>query len=377
MPSIQEIERFKQVLNELGSEPAILAERSEEIEDLPPPEEGTAAEPDALFQPMDGGEREDGPAESGPASAAGREELEADGLSALDFESLFGEPAEAPLDTGAPASLPEEEPAAPESAPMASEPMASASRAQREASEPAPLPLPEDGTPETPAGPSGGREEAVERLPEDFELLDMPPPGEEPFETKALPFADLFPKEPGMAEAGGTAGTDAVGEGAVGEGAIGEGIDGEGRIGEGAGTDELPDFGEFPGAELPEGEETAPAGDETPAAGESFSDLFGLPQEAPAGGLKAEPAPDTGIDLGAGGEDVAEGGAEAGAGVGFSPEEWGLPEEFPADMGPGLDTEETRDTAGEEPGGKPPAAGPSDGEIAVSEDEFQIGRAHV
>jgi tetratricopeptide (TPR) repeat protein len=74
--------------------------------------------------------------------------------------------------------------------------------------------------------------------------------------------------------------------------------------------------------------------------------------------------------LGAGGEDVAEGGAEAGAGVGFSPEEWGLPEEFPADMGPGPDTEETRDTAGEEPGGKPPAAGPSDGEIAVSEDEF-------
>jgi hypothetical protein len=40
MPSLQEIERFKGILNSLGSEPEVLAERGEAIEDLPPPDAG-------------------------------------------------------------------------------------------------------------------------------------------------------------------------------------------------------------------------------------------------------------------------------------------------------------------------------------------------
>ena len=40
MPSLQDIERFKAVLNSLGSEEEILAERGESIEDLPPPASG-------------------------------------------------------------------------------------------------------------------------------------------------------------------------------------------------------------------------------------------------------------------------------------------------------------------------------------------------
>ena len=40
MPSLQEVEQFKNILNELGDEPEILAERDEEIEDVLPPEQG-------------------------------------------------------------------------------------------------------------------------------------------------------------------------------------------------------------------------------------------------------------------------------------------------------------------------------------------------
>jgi tetratricopeptide (TPR) repeat protein len=40
MPSLQEVEQFKSILNELGDEPEILAERDEEIEDIPPPDQG-------------------------------------------------------------------------------------------------------------------------------------------------------------------------------------------------------------------------------------------------------------------------------------------------------------------------------------------------
>ena len=61
MPDLDQINQFNQVLKELGSETEILAERSEEIEEIPPPsqelsedirelleqqgEEGSAGEP--------------------------------------------------------------------------------------------------------------------------------------------------------------------------------------------------------------------------------------------------------------------------------------------------------------------------------------------
>ncbi len=40
MPSLQNIEQFKEILNALGNEPQILAERGEALEDVKPPEEG-------------------------------------------------------------------------------------------------------------------------------------------------------------------------------------------------------------------------------------------------------------------------------------------------------------------------------------------------
>jgi len=40
MPSLEQIEQFKEVLNQLGDEPAILAERGESLEDVPAPETG-------------------------------------------------------------------------------------------------------------------------------------------------------------------------------------------------------------------------------------------------------------------------------------------------------------------------------------------------
>ncbi len=65
MPSLQEIDRFKAILNSLGSEPEILAERGEAIEDLPAPEAGPPDLSD-LFT----GEGQGGP--EAPAAPPGR-----------------------------------------------------------------------------------------------------------------------------------------------------------------------------------------------------------------------------------------------------------------------------------------------------------------
>ncbi len=51
MPTLQDIERFKEILNSLGSEPEILAARSEEIEEIFPPEQGLAADLSELLEP--------------------------------------------------------------------------------------------------------------------------------------------------------------------------------------------------------------------------------------------------------------------------------------------------------------------------------------
>ena len=54
MPSLQEVEQFKNFLNELGDEPEILAERDEEIEDVSPPEQGLPEGLSDLLEPPEG-----------------------------------------------------------------------------------------------------------------------------------------------------------------------------------------------------------------------------------------------------------------------------------------------------------------------------------
>ena len=100
MPSTEDIERFTQVLNSLGDEPAIRAARSETIEEVPAPGEEPAlpesGEIDSLGEGGSAGESEslqdifnslsalpeEAAPEPGPAGAAGE---------GLDFASLFGE----------------------------------------------------------------------------------------------------------------------------------------------------------------------------------------------------------------------------------------------------------------------------------------------
>jgi hypothetical protein len=81
MPSLQDIEKFKTQLNALGSEPEILAEHGEAIEDLSPPEQGPAPDLSDLFA-----RAEPAPGEAG-AEVAGEPGL---GEEELDFSSLFG-----------------------------------------------------------------------------------------------------------------------------------------------------------------------------------------------------------------------------------------------------------------------------------------------
>ncbi|TFG65356.1 MAG: tetratricopeptide repeat protein [Spirochaetales bacterium] len=52
MPALEDLEQFKAVLNTLGNEPAILEERGDKIEDVPPPEQGL---PDDLSALLDTG----------------------------------------------------------------------------------------------------------------------------------------------------------------------------------------------------------------------------------------------------------------------------------------------------------------------------------
>ena len=94
MPSLQEIERFKAILNSLGSEPELLAERGESIEDLPPPEAGPPDLSD-LFTGVTGESQpgletpEGTPAGRGPREA--KEAAAEPGEEDFDFSSLFGE----------------------------------------------------------------------------------------------------------------------------------------------------------------------------------------------------------------------------------------------------------------------------------------------
>ncbi len=187
MPSLQDIERFKTILNSLGSEPEILAERSEEIEDVPLPEEGLPAEISELFEaaagePVEEPEVEQIPAlevEGLPAEGLKKPEVEPGEIPAeqpleeLDFESLFGEEAAEEL------ALPEEVPEAPPAEEEVPEEVAEAPPAEEEL--PEEFALPEEAV-EAPAeeGPVEEAPPPEEMLPEEFALPEEAAEGEIP-----------------------------------------------------------------------------------------------------------------------------------------------------------------------------------------------------
>jgi len=126
MPSLQEIERFKAILNSLGSEPELLAERGESIEDLPPPEAGPPDLSDlftgATGESQPGLETQEGaPAVRGPREA--KEAAAEPGEEDFDFSSLFGEEGVEGLDSleMPPAAPPEGETSPEGEAPQGSE----------------------------------------------------------------------------------------------------------------------------------------------------------------------------------------------------------------------------------------------------------------
>ena len=92
MPSLQEVEQFKNILNEMGDEPEILAERDEEIEDVSPPEQGLPEGLSDLLETPEGEAAE-------PA------------VEAADFEAAGEQPAAPPAAEQAPfpAARPEQE----------------------------------------------------------------------------------------------------------------------------------------------------------------------------------------------------------------------------------------------------------------------------
>jgi len=84
MPSQQEVEQFKNLLNELGDEPEILAEREEEIEDIPPPEQGLPEGLSDLLETPEGAPEEPEVPVSAPAAAPGEQEVDLSGLDILE-----------------------------------------------------------------------------------------------------------------------------------------------------------------------------------------------------------------------------------------------------------------------------------------------------
>ena len=107
MPRLENIERFKDVLNSLGNEPQILAERSEAIEEPALPEEELLSDLSDLFgEKQETSETEtieETGGESGPLSET------TDELPELDFDTLFGEE-----ESGVPETQPEAETIPPE-----------------------------------------------------------------------------------------------------------------------------------------------------------------------------------------------------------------------------------------------------------------------
>lgn len=154
MPDIRNIENFKTDLNSLGNEPSILEERGEQMEDIPPPEEGLPSDLDDLLS--DTSDLEDEPSEE----------------EAPDEESPGPElPEEGPPEPEAEPPEPEPEPATPSEEPLAEE---------------TPEPSEEGRAPETPepeTDVSGEGEEEPEGE-ETSEPEPQPPRSEEPLESE-------------------------------------------------------------------------------------------------------------------------------------------------------------------------------------------------
>ena len=120
MPSLQEVEQFKNILNELGDEPEILAERDEEIEDVLPPEQDLLEGLSDLLETPEGAPAE-GPAPTGEFAAeeAGAPDEEAQmplpqesPEQEVDLSDLFGEQDLSGPDVMEGLELPEGEPGA-------------------------------------------------------------------------------------------------------------------------------------------------------------------------------------------------------------------------------------------------------------------------
>ena len=220
-------------MTEIGSEPEILAERSEEIEEIPPPEQGLSEDLKELLETAPTGAEPsseepspevEGIAEEMPSEAElpideslpeaeqpadlGTEEALPSELPDLDFESLFGdqEGEEGGLGEGLD-QLPDEfqeaeqEAGEPEeSAPLAAEPLAGEPEETEAAGPPSPAEaeeFPEEiEPPETPM---------EEGLPEDFELPEMAPmeeeAGEEAVPEEGLPELVMETAEEAAADA--------------------------------------------------------------------------------------------------------------------------------------------------------------------------------
>jgi len=209
MPRREDIEKFAQVLNSLGSEPQIRASKAETIEEVAPPEEGLPADiSEFLAAPQEEGAgveealgdlsgllEDEQPAGEGADRAAVPEEpvpeepVPAEGPPGgenLDFASLFGEEAETPSIEDlerSPRQKKEKE------------------KKGRRAEKPAP-------SPEIEPPPPLQDIQEMEALPEDFgeaappaEAAEAPPIGEEPSAEPFGSFEDLGETEPSTAEA--------------------------------------------------------------------------------------------------------------------------------------------------------------------------------
>lgn len=339
MPTLQDIEHFKEILNSLGSEPEILAARSEEIEEIPVPEQGLAADLSELLEPS--------------AEAEGEISTAAD----LDEFPLAEGEEEAPPEGFDEFALPEDEAAGPGAAEAAGETEGESpdfdfaslfegeeavpeGEAEEEPlAEPA-LPGEELAEEEALAEPALPGEEALpgefppdERPPEE-ELPEMELPGEEPGEEPGEDFAlpeDFEVAGEAAEPEGGEIGEEAAGGEAAlpAEEAVEEEEVGAEEVGEEAGLPAEEAFGaEMPGIEAAE-EQAEEA--EIPEAieGLELPDEFG--EEMPSFDEEAAPAaaaeeeielPDFELEEGAGaGPAAEEEEVEEGAGAGAAAEE--------------------------------------------------------
>jgi tetratricopeptide (TPR) repeat protein len=239
MPSVEDIRKFNKSLISLGNEPAVLARRGEEIEEIPPPEEGL---PEGLSDLLDeedldqegageegaGGEAAgaeaaaEAEAEAGPESAeeaggegaaeAGAGEPEEEEVEELADEDFLSQFAEAMEETTEP---PEEAgETAEEAAPGGGE--GGAAGEAGEAGEEGPEGAEAGEPPEAPEAAEGEEEDFGFELPEDLDFSEEPEPeGEGEAEVEA-------------AEPGGTAESEEAGEAAQpGEGEAGEDVFGD------------------------------------------------------------------------------------------------------------------------------------------------------